>query len=300
MKPRKPIAAAAAALVLAAPSLAGAATMYSNHKSFGGPGIFYGPGATPDSEIFEVTIHNIGLQSGGNFITPMLNNGGAEPNICAERELGRAPTGMLSDGTTRINENVDVCAMKLNNLMILAAVVDGGPHGGQQISVTLDEKVLVMTMDFALDLGMGKSGVMRFPFYGTTDEVTVPFSLQTQMGLPGGVDKAGSLPSGTKLKGRLGDFNGDGFLDGSLVVAGNLPLDSIFMPGAPYALIRNFDTDIPIGGKLLGKLPGKREQGDPPPLRVNFTSARLVVGAQAGNPAPSPAARTAAHDGRRP
>lgn len=299
MKAKMAAAAAIAALAGAAMSAA-AATMYSNKRSYMGPGIFYGPGTTPDSEIFEVTIHNIGFQSGGNFVTPMANNGGEEPNICAEKELGRKPTGLLSDGVTRINENVDVCAMKLNNLQILAAVVDGGPHGGQQISVTLDEKVLMMTMDFALDLGMGKSGVMRFPFYGTTDEVTVPFSLQTQMGIPGGIDRAGSLASGTRLKGRLGDSNGDGMLDGALVVAGNIPLDSIFMPGAPYALIRYFETDIPVGGKLLGKLPGKRDAVEPPPVRVSFTGARLVVTASPASAAAAEPRKPIEQQGRQP
>jgi hypothetical protein len=42
-------------------------------------------------------------------------------------------------------------------------------------------------------------------------------------------------------------------------VAGNLPLTSIFMPGAPYALIRYFQTDMPADGQLIGKLRGSAE-----------------------------------------
>jgi hypothetical protein len=80
------------------------------------------------------------------------------------------------------------------------------------------------------------------------------------MGFPGGIDHAGSLKSGSKLHGRLGDFDGNGMLDGAIVVTGNMPLNSVFMPGSPYALIRYFDTDMPYDGELVGKLPGTLAQ----------------------------------------
>jgi hypothetical protein len=79
------------------------------------------------------------------------------------------------------------------------------------------------------------------------------------MGIEGGVDLAGSLRPGDKLRGRLGDFDEDGVLDGAIVVAGNIPLDSIFMPGAPYALVRYFETDVPYNGAVVGKLPPGRK-----------------------------------------
>ena len=52
------------------------------------------------------------------------------------------------------------------------------------------------------------------------------------------------------------EFDGNGMLDGAIVVAGNLPMTSIFMPGAPYALVWNFETDMPYDGQLVGRLPG--------------------------------------------
>lgn len=113
-------------------------------------------------------------------------------------------------------------------------------------------------MDTALDLGVGESGIIKLPFYGTTEEVELPYSLQTQMGIEGGIDQAGSRKSGEKLRGRLGDYNKDGILDGAIVVAGNIPIDSIFLPGAPYAFIRYFETDIPYGGGIMGKLPNQK------------------------------------------
>ena len=232
-------------------------TMYSTKNSYMGAGTFYGPGRIKDSTLFDAQIREIGLTAPVNFVTPLANNGGEEPNICAERELGRKPTGLLSDGVTRINENVDVCAFLLSNSKVLVAVIDGGPHAGQQVAVTTSangEVTLTMTMDFAIDMGIGAAGIIKLPFYGTTGEVTLPYSLQTQLGIEGGIDAAGSLRSGGKLRGRLGDFNGDGMLDGAIVLAGNLPLSSVFMPGAPYALIRYFDTNVPYDGKIVGRL----------------------------------------------
>ena len=139
-------------------------------------------------------------------------------------------------------------------MKILVGIIDGGPHYGGQIATMTEDGHMVMTMDTALDLGVGEAGVIRIPFYATTGEVTVPYSIQTQMGLPGGTDRAGSKPSGTVLKGRLGDFNNDGMLDGAIVLSGNIPLDSMLLPGAPYAFTRYFETDVPFDGKIYGRV----------------------------------------------
>lgn len=268
------------------------ATMYSSRQSYMGAGTFWGPGVIDETPLFDAIIRGIGFSAQRNFVTPMQNNGGKPPNICAERELGGEPTGLLSDGVTRINEAIDTCPFELNGVRMLGAIIDGGPHNGRQVAATLDDGTMIMTMDFALDMGIGKTGVIKMQFYGTTGEVTVPPSLQTQIGIQGGVDRAGKLVSGSKLRGRLGDFNHDGLLDGAIVVAGNLPLESIFMPGAPYALIRYFETDIPYDGKRLGKLPGQSagSADEPPPLTIEPP-------ASAAAPAAAP---TASHAGGRP
>jgi hypothetical protein len=258
-----------------------AATMYSTKDSYMGSGKFWGPGAIEETTIFGVVIPGIGFSAKGSFVTPFVNNGPAAPTICGELELGGTPKGTLSDGVTRINEGVNTCSFELNGVRMMAVIIDGGPHNGRQIATTLDDGNMIMTMDFALDMGIGKSGIMRMPFYGTTDEVTIPYSLQTQLGIEGGVDRAGALASGTKLRGRLGDFNNDGVLDGAIVVAGVLPLESIFMPGAPYALIRYFDTDIPYDGKLLGRLPGERSAPGAEPLPLTITPPGSASGAPA-------------------
>jgi len=68
-----------------------------------------------------------------------------------------------------------------------------------------------------------------------------------------GDDRAGSLPSGTVIIGRLGDFDQDGFLDGVLVSANHVPSGG-FPGGAPMASIRPFFTDIPIAPETAGFL----------------------------------------------
>ncbi len=233
-------------------SSANAATMYSTKNTYNGTGTFYGPGNIDDTELFEVTIRSLGFHTSLNFITPMVNNGGDDPNICGETEIRQNSTGLLSDGKTKLNENVDVCAFEINGMKILVGIIDGGPHRGEQVAVTMENGVMVMTMDTALDLGVGESGIIRLPFYAKTGEVTVPYSVQTRLGIPGGIDRAGSIASGTVLKGRLGDYNDDGMLDGAIVLAGNIPLDSMLLPGAPYAFIRYFETDVPYDGGLYG------------------------------------------------
>lgn len=258
-----------------------AATMYSTKLSFMGAGTFYGPGKINDSVLFDAQISNISFPSPLTFVTPLGNNGAVEPNICGERETRQSPTGLLSDNLTRINENVDVCSFEITGKRILVAVIDGGLHRGEQIAVALSGGEMLMTMDFALDLGIGPAGIIKMPFNGTTGEVVVPQSLQTQLKIPGGIDRAGSLKSGDKVRGRFGDFNHDGMLDGAIVVAGNIPLTSVFMPGAPYALIRYFETDIPYDGHTIGKLPGEQPlKREPPQLTVIPPSTATASGLQ--------------------
>jgi hypothetical protein len=263
---------------------ASAYTVYSTVDSYMGSGVFYGPGKLPDTRIFDVTIRNIILTGEGTFVTPFFNNGGEAPNIAGEIATKKTPNGMFSDNVHAINENVDAGPFELGGMKFLAGIAAGGPHAGEQISIVRDG-AMIMTMDIALDMGIGEAGVLILPFYGTTGEATLPPSLQTQMGLPGGIDRAGSLRSGDKIHGRFGDFNHDGYLDGAIVVTGNIPLTSIFMPGAPYALIRYFETDMPIDGQRVGKLPGSvaaREAGRRnATLRFPEDAEKFLIGAEA-------------------
>jgi hypothetical protein len=230
-------------------------TLWSTKESFLGPGKFFGPGAnTADQELFEVVIRNMAFFTEVDFVTPFFNNGPAEPNISGEKAFSGPVDGKLSNGSL-INENVDLRVMTIAGARLLPAVIYDGPYRGQQLSVTFENGDVVMTMDLALDLGIGEKGVIKLAFYGTTGSVIVPDSLQTQSEGKG-IDQAGSLPSGTVITGRIGDFNHDGWIDGTLVAVGNLPLNSPIYPGQPYAMYRNFETNIPIEGALFGDMSG--------------------------------------------
>lgn len=238
---------------------AAAAKLWSTSETFLGSGEFYGPGSfTARQPLFEIELNNLSFFTDVDFVTPFANNGAAEPNTCGEKEFKGEIDGKLSDGT-RINENADICSTTIAGTRMLIGVIEGGPHMGQQYNVTMDDGNIVMTMDLGLDLGIGAKGVVRLPFYGTTSELEVPKSLQSLKGEKGGVDQAGKFPSGTKLSGRIGDFNNDGWIDGTLVAVGNMPLDSPIYPGQPYAMHRNFETNIPIKGVLYGNIKDLRE-----------------------------------------
>ncbi|HEY6808582.1 MAG TPA: hypothetical protein VI356_21370 [Myxococcales bacterium] len=248
---KRQLVAGAALLLAGTAGSAGALTLFSTPNSYMKSGKFYGPGAIEtDQDLFPVVIRNMIFVTERDFVTPFFNNGGAAPNILAEQKFRGPVDGRLADGSL-INENVDIWPAKIAGVDVLIAVVYGGPHFGEQLSVVNEDGEVVMTMDLAIDFGIGPKGVVHVPFYGTTGTVVVPPSLQSLSGGKG-VDQAGPFPSGTTLTGRIGDFNHDGYIDGTLVSVGSLPLDSPFFPGQPYVIARNFETDIAIDGALFG------------------------------------------------
>jgi hypothetical protein len=228
-----------------------ASNLWSTQASYLGTGYFFGPGAymTP-TPLFPATIRNMAFTTPRAFVTPFWNNGAEEPNVKAERDF--PPTdGLLSDGS-KINENVDLGAFTVAGVRFLPAIAEGGQYLGQQMAETEPDGNVVMVMDLVLDLGIGPKGVIRIPFRGTTGTVAIPAPLQNAQGAPAGPQQAGPLKTGETISGRIGDFNGDGFIDGTLVAAGVMPLNSPVYPGQPFAMARNFETDIPIEGAVFG------------------------------------------------
>ncbi len=230
--------------------VAGAATLWSVPGSYLGTGYFFGPGAymTP-TPLFPVMLRNMAFTTTQNFVTPFWNNGADEPNIKAEQDFPPVD-GLLSDGT-RINENADLGTFTLAGTRFLPAVGEGGEFAGQQMAMTAADGNVTMAMDLLLDLGIGPKGIIRIPFHGTTGTLTIPGPLTTDQGTPG-AGQAGPLKMGETISGRVGDFNGDGFIDGTLVAVGVMPLSSPVYPGQPFAMSRNFETDIPIDGAIDG------------------------------------------------
>lgn len=225
-------------------------TMWSTSASYLGTGELHGPGlgAGSPQPLFCMNIRHLMFTTYTDLVVPFENNGAEQPNIVGELQVPGDLDGRLSDGSL-INENVNTCAAVIAGRRVLPAVVQGGMHTGRVLMSTTSDGVLTLSTDLAIDLTDGHS--VKLPLYGTVGEVTVPQSLQTQMGSKG-VDQAGEYPSGTRLRGRLGDFNHDGWIDGTLVFVGVIPLDSPIAPGQPFVLVRNFETDIPIAGEWSG------------------------------------------------
>lgn len=230
-----------------------AAILWSNKLSYLGPGLFYGPGAFTEKQLlFDIELNNLAFFTSVDFVTPFFNNGPLEPNTCSEKQFRGKVDGRLSNGQ-RVNENANMCSATIAGTQLMVGVIEGGPHQGQQFNLALSDGNIVMTMDLALDLGIGDIGIIKLPFYGTTGELVVPKSLQTVSGGEG-VDRAGIFLSGTRLRGRIGDFNNDGWIDGTLVAVGTMPLDSPLYAGQPYGMHRNFETNIDIKGLVYGNV----------------------------------------------
>lgn len=206
-------------------------------------GHFFGPGPiVPDTPLPDGSIRGI------SFDLDRLEG------VAAFAAGGRT----LSDGTTTTNGNIDAGALEIGGPAVgqtpgrtagkvfwLYAVA-GGPNEGQERYRFDADYNMVWTVDLGLDPGFPEGIVRVNGFQLTTGTRKVPTSLQTARGLPGGYDKAGSLPSGTMLIGRVGDFDADGFIDGTIVATANVPLQADLLPGAPVANARGFRTDIPI------------------------------------------------------
>ncbi|HEY6911935.1 MAG TPA: hypothetical protein VI356_21335 [Myxococcales bacterium] len=237
---------AIAALLLASTSASAASAVSGKHDIHLVRGHLYGPGPLPDQEFKPGSLNSLRLVSFLKGEIPLLNNGGAGPNLEAESFHGHKPDGRLCDGTP-INENVDVGNVTLmGQLQLLLGAVGAGPNGGR-VNFYLDDRInWTILDDIAIDPGFVNGLIKIENFTWSTSPRRLPLSLQSQRGYPGAVDRAGSKTSGSVLMGRLGDDDLDGNLDGVFNAIGNFPLTSAFLPGAPFAQTRDFKTDISI------------------------------------------------------
>lgn len=199
-------------------------------------GHFYGPGPiTPDTPLPDGAIRNIEFDTQKMHGVAVFGPGGK----------------ILSDGTTTTNGNIDAGNLAIGGSHSEGKVfwlyaVAGGPNTGQERYAFDADYNMVWTVDLALDPGFSDGIVRVNNFQLTTGTREIPLSLQTQQHIPDGYDKAGSLVSGSKLTGRVGDFDTDGFLDGIIVASANVPMEADMLPGAPVGNQREFKTDIPI------------------------------------------------------
>ena len=223
-------------------------------------GKFYGPGQAIFSEtgtsvkrFRDAEVRNLTFTAPLTGFIPMFNNGADSPNVIAEVLQGEIIDGFTSNGIP-INENIDT-ALHLEitdpvtgeyaNIMAVAVAAEDTPDGAELVAPDNKGNITFNPTVYA-DPGQAElvEKLPRIQF--TTGAARVPRSIASQMGLTGGVDAAGPLPSGHVLVGRIGDFDRDGFMDGILVLAGNAPENLVVARGNPIAQHRPWHSDIPI------------------------------------------------------
>ena len=240
-----PLWAALPVMILAACVVLGAeATPAGRHTFFLEGGYFYGPGPiVPDTELPHGRLSNI-------HFDPQLLSG-----YCEFANDG-SKSALLSDLKTRVNQNIEAGRLLIGGgtSPVLLTAVDGGPHHGTEQYYFDEAYRFVWRVDIALDPGFAEGIIRLDDFALNTGVVRIGRSLQSRAGQPGGYEQAGSLKSGEYLAGRVGDFNQDGFLDGILVAAPNVPLAADMLPGAPVGNRRGFRTDVPIAPQLSAEL----------------------------------------------
>jgi hypothetical protein len=218
-------------------------------------GTLFGPGPLDDQLLPHGGLINLHLARPLTGTIPQANNGTGEPHMPGEIAVGKALDGRFSDGTP-VNKNIDVGHVILMNgkFKLFLAATDGGPNHGV-VHFYLDRFWnWTIQDDIGIDPGFTQ-GVIKFRnFTFSTSPRILPASTQTQSKEPGGVDRAGSLASGTVVAGLLGDDDGEGTLAGTFNAIGSFPLDSVLLPGAPFAQTRVFRTDIVVSPQVAGFL----------------------------------------------
>lgn len=218
-------------------------SLWSTHDSRTDTGQLYL--AHDNAKLGELRIRNLLLIGPSGWLVPFNNNGPNAPNVCAafETSVGRPEI--------RVNENVDSCPTMLSGGEVSMLVVDGGRHQGNQLATISPSGEVAMSADVVLRFG--NLPEIRTSFYATSGVTKAPPELRSQA-----EDIARRVPwmaaGPGELRGRIGDFDGNGWVDGTVVAVGTLPEGAAAKAGTQYLLIRHFETDLPVAGVLSGNV----------------------------------------------
>jgi hypothetical protein len=234
------------AVLLATVDGSHAYSLWSTASSYQRTGVLYL--GEDEGALGDLTIQRLLLTGPGEWFVAFNNNGAHRPNVCGE----------ATNGASRlVNENVSACPTIIAGAEIRLSVVGGGPHDGQIMSTMTIDGVLTMTAD--VELRKGAEAAVRLPLYATTGVVPIPPGLRRHVA--GLLQRFPWMKSpGGDVRGRVGDFNGDGWIDGTLIASGVLPDNSPLYARQPYLLIRHFETDIPAQGVLSGDVKALQER----------------------------------------
>lgn len=224
---------------------AAAYSLWSTHEGSAGTGEVYL--AHDTAKLGELRVRNMLLAGPSDWLVPFNNNGAGAPNVCAA--IGTAVDGLGS----RVNENVDSCPTIISGSELTMLVVDGGQLQGNQIAAISPTGDVAMSSDIVLRFASFPA--MRTSFYATSGVTEVPAELRSQA-----ADIARRVPwmaaGPGRLRGRIGDFDGNGWVDGTVIAIGTLPGDTGTTTERQYLLIRHFETDLPVTGVLSGNVKG--------------------------------------------
>jgi hypothetical protein len=218
-------------------------------------GTVHGPGPMPDTPLPEGKLGSIALDNELGGASEFFNNGAEPPNVPGEMEIYGHLGGRLSNGAP-FNEHVygGVVSIGQGALKMLSVIASDGEMKGRE-TYRLNERLnWIIHTDLALDAGFPQGLVISRNITITSGVLLVAPSLQTEGGIKGGMDEAGSLPSGAPIYGMLGDLDNRGFLDGRIVGVGRVPLGFMFVPGSPLVMQRNFKSNIPVTREEAGIL----------------------------------------------
>lgn len=218
-------------------------TLWSSAGVPGGAGELIWPATGERAPLSELTFHNLAFVANEAFRVPYQNNGAAKPNICGDD--GQKPSGKLSNGAL-LNENVDACALQFGARKVLMTVARSKGRVGEPLAFFDDNGQLIVAAEFSLDFGDGK--VIELPLLSTTGIVQVPQPAARDRNSPG------KAQSGTTVSGKLGDVDGDGWIDGTLVAVGVVPKDAPLAAGETFVLYRHFQMDVPVVGVRSGNV----------------------------------------------
>lgn len=218
-------------------------------------GFAHGPGPMPATPILYGRFTNVNVDAKLTGESPFFNNGPAEPNHTGAFKIFGGQRSTLSNGIP-FNEHVDggVITIGQGALHMMAGIPANGPNQGAEY-YRVDERLnWCWKTDVALDAGFEPGLTVSKNLNIKSGVIWVLPSLQTEAASPGGFDRAGEIPSGAPVVGRVGDQDNDGFVDATMVGVGRVPLNFIFVPGAPLVMMRSVVTNIPVAPRVSGIL----------------------------------------------
>jgi len=221
-------------------------TLKSTSSTPGGTGFIYGPGGGFEAaRLSQFEIRHIAFDTTSELFIPREIAGSFSSDFCA---MSSFATEFYETG----NHNILWCPEYIGSKKV-AIISKSGSSSRSNGNLSIIDGNLQLSVELQFIFLDQPHKPVKMYFLATTGDVRVPEGIDDGHANPS-ENIAGPYNAGDKLEGRIGDEDGDGWLDGELVYAGNMPMDSPFYPGQPFAIKRTFEIDIPSSGIKLGNV----------------------------------------------